>query len=440
MKVNPAKFLQGTIVLPGDKSVSHRSAILSAMASGVTRIENFSLSVDCASTLECLRALGIAIERRGSTVTVTGKGKTGFRPPAAALDCGNSGTTMRLLSGLVAGQRFESVLTGDESLRNRPMGRIIRPLESMGAAIDSEGGKAPLNVHGCNPLKAASVIPEAASAQIKSAILIAGLNSNGVTSVIEATPTRDHTERMLRWLGADVAEEEIEDGLKLSVSGNFRLTARDIVVPADISAAAFFMVAAACLPGSNVVMKGVGINGSRRAIIDILRALGADIEITDRREISNEPVGNLTVFGSLNRANSGPNLISGKTIAGIIDEIPALAVFGTQLDGGIEVRDAAELRLKESDRISTLVENLRLMGAAVEEFDDGFAVHRSRLKGARVNPRGDHRIAMAFAVAGLFADGVTEIEDAACCDVSFPNFFDTLDSAAVRPAEADAQR
>jgi 3-phosphoshikimate 1-carboxyvinyltransferase len=271
-----------------------------------------------------------------------------------------------------------------------------------------------------------TVQPEVASAQIKSAILLAGLNANGVTAVIESTSTRDHTERMLRWLGADVVEKEIDALREISVSGRAVLSAHDIVVPSDISAAAFFIVAASCLPGSELVMKGVGVNGSRRAIIEVLREFGADIEITSEREVCNEPIADIRVSGGLRRNETKSNLVGGPVIASIIDEIPVLAIFGTQLAGGIEIRDAAELRVKESDRIRTVVDNLRRMGAEVEEFADGFSVRSTILKGAKIFPDGDHRIAMAFAVAGLFAGGATEIEESECCDVSFPGFFGVL--------------
>lgn len=396
------------------------------MAEGTTRIVNFSASADCASTIDCLRGLGVEIVKEGPVVTVKGVGKTGFKMPSGPLDCGNSGTTMRLLSGVLAGQDFDSVLTGDASLRKRPMRRVIEPLSSMGTIIDAADGEAPLFIRGRNPLDAVTVQPEVASAQIKSAILLAGLNANGVTAVIESTSTRDHTERMLRWLGADVVEKEIDAGREISVSGRAVLSAHDIVVPSDISAAAFFIVAASCLPGSELVMKGVGVNGSRRAIIEVLREFGADIEITSEREVCNEPIADIRVSGGLRRNETKSNLVSGPVIASIIDEIPVLAIFGTQLAGGIEIRDAAELRVKESDRIRTVVDNLRRMGAEVEEFADGFSVRPTILKGAKIFPDGDHRIAMAFAVAGLFAGGATEIEESECCDVSFPGFFGVL--------------
>ncbi len=423
--------------MPGDKSISHRAAILLAMSEGKARITNFSLSADCAATLKCLRALGVKIDQSGTTVTITGAGKSGFQEPSAPLDCENSGTSMRLLAGVLAGQHFESVLTGDRSLRKRPMGRVIGPLELMGARIESDSGRAPLSIRGRNPLRARTLTPDVASAQIKSAILIAGLNSDGTTSVIEEVPTRDHTERMFRWLGVDVGISSLDDGALISIDGRSRLTARDIAVPSDISAAAFFMVAAAVLPGSDIEMNGVGINSSRRAIIDVLKRLGADIALTNVREACNEPVADIRVLGGIGRAGTISNIIDGGMTASLIDELPVLAVFGTQIETGLEIRDAAELRVKESDRIAAVVSNLKLMGADVEECGDGLVVRRSALSGARLDSAGDHRIAMAFAVAGLLADGPTDINGAECCDVSFPGFFEVLADAAKAGGKVD---
>ena len=425
MKIQPAEYLRGVIELPGDKSISHRSAIFSAMADGETLISNFATSADCASTLACIEKLGVGIVRDGSEIIITGVGKNGFTKPSTELDCGNSGTTMRLLSGVLAGQGFDSVMIGDESLSKRPMKRVIDPLQSMGVEIAATNNHAPLKIYGKNPLRASVHELKVASAQIKSCLLLAGLNADGETSVIERTPTRDHTERMLRWLGADLREEDFDGGKKLTISGKATLTARDISVPADISSAAFFLVAAACLTGSEIVLPNVGYNASRRAIIDVLQRFGADITVSDKREVCNEPVATLTVKGGL-RQTAGANLLNGPIIANLIDEIPILAIFATQLKNGMEIRDAAELRVKESDRISAVVENLHRMNADVEEFPDGFRIGRSNLKGAVVDSFGDHRIAMAFAVAGLFADGETEIIDADCAAVSFPEFFDTF--------------
>jgi len=429
MKIQPAGKLLGTIDLPGDKSISHRAALFSALAAGETRIENFATSADCASTLSCLEQLGVEIRRESSTVHVKGVGKTGFQKSEVALDCGNSGTTMRLLAGILAGQNFDSVLTGDESLSKRPMRRVIEPLSAMNARLEATENHAPLKIFGKNPLTAVFFEPKVASAQVKSCVLLAGLNADGQTSVLEKTPTRDHTERMLRWFGVDVAENETEDGKLIAVSGEAQLTAKDLLVPSDVSSAAFFLVAAACLQDSELVLPNVGLNPTRRAVVEVLKDFGAEIEIFNEREIGNEPIADLRVRGRENlRSRLSENVLRGKIIANLIDEIPILAVFGTQIEGGLEIREASELRVKESDRIKSVVENLRKMNAEVEEFEDGFRVRQSRLRGARVDSFGDHRIAMAFAVAALFADGETEIADAECAAVSFPAFFEILQS------------
>lgn len=425
MKISRANSISGTIHLPGDKSISHRSAMIAAMAEGETRIENFATSADCASTLECIAALGVNVSRNGNSVVINGVGKTGFRAPTQPLDCGNSGTTMRLMSGVLAGQNFESVLIGDESLQSRPMKRVIEPLGQMGAVICSDEGKAPLTIAGKYRLRVIEYQPPIASAQIKSCVLLAGLNSDGVTTVIEPVQTRDHTERMLRWFGVDVEIVNGETGTRISVSGDAKLTARDLIVPADISSAAFFMVAAACLAGSDITMPNVGLNPSRRAVLDVMLGLGARIELIGSMENCNEPASSLRVRSGFS-VSSASHLLHGEIIANLIDEVPILAILGTQLEGGIEIRDAAELRVKESDRISAVVENLKRMGAAVTEFADGLKVERSELRGAKIDSFGDHRIAMAFGVAGLFADRETEIEGAECANVSFPGFFETL--------------
>ena len=427
MKISAAKSLRGTIQLPGDKSISHRAAMIAAMAIGETRIDNFATSADCASTLSCLASLGVSILRENSTVKIKGVGKSGFAKPANALDSGNSGTTMRLLAGILAGQKFESTMIGDESLQARPMKRVIKPLGEMGVIITSNEGSAPLTISGKNPVTAINYSPPVASAQIKSCILLAGLNSDGKTSVLESVQTRDHTERMLRWFGVDVATDAAENGTSISVNGDALLTARDITIPSDISSAAFFMVAAACLQGSDITLPNVGFNPSRRAIFDVLLDLGADIQILEVNERCNEPVATLRIRGGIRsmQPNATP-ILRGRIIANLIDEIPILAVFGTQIDSGLEIRDAAELRVKESDRIAAIVENLQRMGANVTEFPDGFRVARSDLKGAAIDAFRDHRIAMAFAIAGLLADGETEIAGAECADVSFPGFFETL--------------
>ena len=427
VKIKPAKRIRGVVKLPGDKSVSHRAACLSAMATGETRIENFSTAADCASTLNCLENLGVEIKREGATVFINGVGKTGFQRSEKQLDCGNSGTTARLLAGVLAGQNFDSVLIGDESLSKRPMKRIIAPLEIMGARVESADGCLPLRIFGKNPLKSTKYVLPVASAQVKSCVLLAGLNSDGETSVLEKIPTRDHTERMLRWLGVEVREKQIENGKLISVSGEAKPKANDLQIPSDISSAAFFLVAAACIESSEIVLQNVGLNSTRAAIVEVLRNFGANIDILNKKEISNEPVGDLRVTGNNNLApRVSSKVLSGEIIANLIDEIPIIAVFGTQIAGGLEVRDAAELRVKESDRIAAVVENLRKMDASVEEFPDGFRVEKSNLKGATVESFGDHRIAMAFAVAALFAEGETEIAGAETARVSFPEFFEIL--------------
>ena len=426
MKITPASRISGEVILPGDKSISHRAAILLALSDGKATITNFATSADCGATVDCLRALGVEIEREPNALRVNGVGKEGLKRPDGPLNCDNSGTTMRLMSGVLAGQDFESVLIGDESLQKRPMKRVIDPIVRMGAKATATNGHSPLTIHGRRPLKAIDLEPSVASAQLKSCVLLAGLNAEGETSVLESTPTRDHTERMLRWLGADVCENKTPEGTRISVSGNSRLAARDIAVPADLSSAAFFMVAAGFLNGSSIKLPGVGINSSRRAIADTLIGMGVDMDISNVREASGEPVADILVRGKPNFGNASSKKLSGSVIANLIDEIPILAVAGTQIDEGLEIRDASELRIKESDRISAIVENLRRMGAGVEEFDDGLRVDRSDLKGAVIDPFGDHRIAMAFAVAGLFADGETEIVGSECAAVSFPAFYDEL--------------
>jgi len=430
MKIQPAKSINGKITLPGDKSISHRAAIFSAMATGETRIENFATSADCASTLNCLRNLGVEIRQENSTIFVKGVGKTGFQKPSKNLDCGNSGTTMRLLAGVLAGQSFDAVLVGDESLSKRPMKRIIEPLTKMGAKIEAENFCAPLKIYGKNPLQSIFYKLPVPSAQVKSCILLAGLNAENKSEIQSAT-SRNHTELMLRYLGAEIEEKfvEAEDGFiqQVSIDGNSKLIAKNLQIPSDISSAAFFIVAAACLKDSEIVLENVGLNPTRTAIVEVLQSLGADISVLNQKKVCNEIVGDVLVRGRTSFApKTSSNIISGDVIANLIDEIPILAVFGTQIENGLEVRNAEELRVKESDRIAAVVENLRRMNADVEEFADGFRVGKSDLKGATMNSFGDHRIAMAFAVAALFAKGETKIVGAECAKVSFPEFFQTL--------------
>ena len=437
MKINPAKYIEGEVRLPGDKSISHRAAIFASLAEGETYIENFATSADCASTLDCLENLGVRISRENNIVIIKGVGKTGFSAPKKELDCGNSGTTMRLLAGVLAGQNFDSTLCGDASLSKRPMKRIITPLTQMGAKIEADENHAPLKIYGKTSLRAITYKLPVSSAQIKSCVLLAGMNAVGVTTVqspeakVSLPTSRNHTELMLGYLGANIEETFIETKNnfvhQVSIDGDSKLVARDLIIPSDVSSAAFFLVAASVLNGSNVLLKNVGLNPTRTAIIEVLQNFGADIEVLNQKEISGETIGDLRVRGQGNlKSKIASNLISGETTAGLIDEIPILAVFGTQLENGLEIRNAEELRVKESDRISSVVENLRRMNAEVEEFADGFKIKKSNLKGAKVDSFGDHRIAMAFAVAALFANGETEIIDADCAKVSFPEFFEVL--------------
>ena len=438
--------------VPGDKSVSHRAGLLAALAQGRTEITNYSSSADCASTLEALRALGVSIERDGSTVRVEGAGVGGrekvdgvqrrFQQSSVPLDCGNSGTTMRLLAGVLAAQPFASTLVGDESLSRRPMRRVVEPLELMGARLFTEDGHAPLRVEGRAPLRAIEYTTPVASAQVKSCVLLAGLGAEGATRVRESEHTRDHTERMLRWFGVNVSTgpERVREGepghFFAELQGPARLEARDVIVPGDMSSAAFLLAAAAMLKGSELHVEGVGLNATRAGVIETLRAFGAQVQVTDSVERCNEPAGDVRArgVGGLGSENGGAVFLRGAAIPSLIDELPLLAVVGSQAAGGLEIRDARELRVKESDRISAVVENLRAMGAEVEEYEDGLRVEGgTRLRGARVRSFGDHRIAMAFAVAALAAEGQTEIEGAEeCVAVSFPEFFPLLESVTER--------
>lgn len=427
MKVTPAASLQGTIELPGDKSISHRAAIIAAIADGTSQLAGFAASADCTSTLQCLRSLGVEIRRDGNVVSVDGVGKFGLKKPDAPLDCGNSGTTMRLLAGILAGQRFKTVLTGDESLIKRPMRRIIDPLEQMGATITADDGLAPLTIHGRYPLRAIAYHTPVASAQIKSCVLFAGLYANGETSTVEPSLTRDHTERLMPLFGVRVGTDGGLASKVRYIKGTARPTGTELTIPCDISSAAFFLVAAACLPRSELTLPNVGTNPTRTAILDVLECVGAKLSPRKDAERTGEPSDTLTITGGLDELEA-PLVIEGAAVADLIDEMPILAVLGTQLANGLEVRDAGELRVKESDRIYSITENLRRMGAKVTEFDDGFHVERSHLKGTVIDSFGDHRIAMAFAVAGLLAEDETVIVGAECANVSFPGFFETLAS------------
>ena len=426
--------MRGRLRLPGDKSISHRAALIAALADGPSEIANFSTARDCASTVSCLRALGVSIEQTGDKLRFA----SGQRlvTPRQPLDCGNSGSTMRILAGVLAGHNVEATLIGDESLSSRPMRRIIEPLELMGAQIEATDGKPPLRIRGAAKPKAITYKLPVASAQVKSAILFAGLNANGRTTVSESSPSRDHTERLFNGFGVPVSTND----LAVTLEGPARLTGGAIMIPGDVSSAAFFIAAAMLLPGSDLVIEGVGLNPTRAAFLDVLRSWGADISESDIHLERNEPVGTIAVRSGVNSpAREDDRVLAGAMIPSLIDELPLLAVVGTQIKGGIEIRDAAELRFKESDRLATTARNLRAMGAEVEETPDGLRVVAStnqlgptKLHGASIEAFGDHRIAMAFSVAALIADGETEIHGADAAAVSFPEFFDLLDSLAER--------
>lgn len=424
MKVSPAHRLHGRIRLPGDKSISHRAALIAALADGATEIANFSTARDCASTLDCLGALGVSIEHPNDKLMFAGRQK--LLSPKTALDCGNSGSTMRILAGVLAGHDINAELTGDDSLSSRPMRRIIEPLELMGAKVEAAEGKPPLKIRGTHTPKPVTYKLPVASAQVKSAILFAGLNAHGRTTVIETSPTRDHTERLFSGFGVPVKTND----LTVTLDGPARFTGGTITIPGDISSAAFFIAAAMLLPGSDLVVENVGLNPTRAAFLEVLRSWGADITETDLQTERNEPVGTMRVRGGINTApNKQTRTLSGSLIPSLIDELPLLAVVGTQIDGGIEIRDAGELRHKESDRLATTARNLRAMGAEVEETADGLHVFGpTKLHGAALDAHLDHRIAMAFSVAALAAGGDTEIRGAESAAVSFPEFYELLHS------------
>jgi len=429
MNLTPARKIKGQITLPGDKSISHRAALIAALATGATEISNFSTAQDCASTLACLRQLGVSVEVKDGVVRVAG-GKN-LNAAGASLDCGNSGSTMRILAGVLAGQNFNAELIGDESLTRRPMRRIIEPLELMGAKIDSTDGKPPLKIHGSNRLVPITYRLPVASAQVKSAILFAALFANGRTTVIEKSPSRDHTERLFKGFGVPVTTN---DDLSITIDGPARFNGGAITIPGDISSAAYFIAAAMLLPHSELTIEGVGLNPTRAAFLSVLSSWGAAITTSDVRDERNEPVGTINVRGGLHSvARDEDRILSGAMIPSLIDELPLLAVVGTQVRGGIQIRDAEELRLKESDRLQATANNLRAMGAEVEEFDDGIAVSGpAELRGAAIDSFADHRIAMAFSVAALLAQGGTEIKNPECVAISFPEFFGLLETLAQR--------
>jgi len=430
--VAPARSISGTVEVPGDKSISHRYAILAALARGRSEIEGYSAAADCHSTLDCLKGLGVAIDmtgNRGEHVSITGAGLDGLRRPHRALDAGNSGTTIRLLTGVLAGQTFDTTISGDASLVRRPMRRVLEPLERMGARIQARDGNfAPLEVQGSvlRPIDYKLAVP---SAQVKSAVLLAGLFAEGQTSIEEPVRTRDHTEVALAEFGAEVQRI----GHTVRISGRRQLTPRHLTVPGDLSAAVFFLAAALVLPDSQVVVHNVGLNPTRSAVLDVLTSWGAAVNVVSVRGESGELIGDVAI----RHAPLSGGVLEGEAVAQLIDELPMIAALGPYTEEGVELRDAGELRVKESDRIAVLAENLRRMGAQVEERRDGLRVEgrrAGRLRGAEVDPHGDHRMAMAFAVAALGAEGPSVIRDADCVAISYPEFFATLERLVDRKA------
>jgi 3-phosphoshikimate 1-carboxyvinyltransferase len=422
--IAPAKNVLGAIRLPGDKSISHRYAMLAAIANGSSKFHNFASGQDCASTLACVGKLGAKVGRDGDTVEIEGCGSR-LQAPSAALDCGNSGSTMRMLAGILAGQQFASEVTGDDSLSRRPMARVIEPLTRMGARVrGSEKGLPPLHIQG-GSLHAIDYSVPVASAQVKSAILFAGLFARGTTSVEEPLRTRDHSELALRAFGADVQRSKN----RVSVAGGQVLQGIEAAIPGDISSAAFFLCAAALFPDSNLVIEGVLLNPTRAALLDVLSALGAKISVINLGDQQGELVGTVKIeHGRLRGAK-----ISGAQSAALIDELPVLAAIAPYTEDGIEIRDARELRVKESDRVATVVKNLRAMGATVEEFEDVLRVAGGqKLHGADIDASGDHRIAMAFAIAGLKASSESRLHGEEVVTVSFPQFFPMLEGVVDR--------
>jgi 3-phosphoshikimate 1-carboxyvinyltransferase len=423
--IEPARRIAGTIALPGDKSISHRYAMLAAIAEGESQFQNFSTGADCATTLECVRKLGCEVDHHGSSVAVRGRGRD-LQAPDVPLDCGNSGSTMRMLAGILAGQPFTSELIGDESLSRRPMARIIAPLTSMGAAAAASAGeRPPLRILGRRPLRAIEYRLPVASAQVKSCVLFAGLFADDRTTIEEPLRTRDHSELALQAFGAELHRER----LRVSIAGGQRLKAIEARIPGDVSSAAYFLCAAAMLPGSDLVVDDLLLNPTRAQLLDVLTTMGAQISVLRIEEHHGETVGTVQITGAELRGAK----LSGNLSAALIDELPVLAAIAPFTREGVEIRDARELRVKESDRIAAVAENLRRMGAQLEELDDGLRVPgRQLLRGAEIDSAGDHRIAMSFAIAALQASGATTIHGADAAEISFPEFFQMLEAVAER--------
>jgi 3-phosphoshikimate 1-carboxyvinyltransferase len=418
-RVSPARRISGTLRLPGDKSISHRYAMLASIADGDTHIRNYSTGADCQSTLAAVTALGAVVERRDGEIVIRGSGLDGLQAPAADLDAGNSGSTIRMLSGILAAQKFSSRIYGDESLSRRPMGRIMQPLAEMGARIAARDGRfPPLSITG-TPLKPLEYSLPGPSAQVQSCVLFAGLYADGATVVHEPMRSRDHTEIALREFGADITVER----RKITLQGRPKLAGCQLSVPADLSSAAFFMVAALLVPNSELVIQGVGLNPTRSTLLDFLISIGAAIKVLDVAQVNGELVGDIRISSAPIRGG----VIEKETTAALIDELPVLAVLGAASENGLAIRDAGELRVKETDRIATVVDNFKRMGIEVETTPDSLIVPgRQRFRAAAFDSFGDHRIAMAFAVAALRGEADSTIDNADSASVSFPQFFSIL--------------
>jgi 3-phosphoshikimate 1-carboxyvinyltransferase len=415
-QISSPESLSGKTHLPGDKSISHRAVMISSISEGMVTVSNFLHSEDCMRTVECMRGLGVEISESPAGLTIRGVGLSGLKSPKDILFVGNSGTTIRLLLGILAGQQFKTTITGDESIKRRPMGRVVEPLKLMGAKVSGreKGALAPITIEG-KSLKPIEYELPIASAQVKSAILLAGLYSTGKTRIIEKIKTRDHTERMLEHFGAKI---EVGDG-KISIEGGARLNAESIDVPSDISSAAYVLVAAALIPGSDVTLTGVGVNPGRTGIIDVLHRMGANMEISSERIVSGEPVADIRVRHSRLRAIE----IGGNIIPRLIDEIPIIALAATQAEGETVIRGAGELRVKESDRITTTSRELKRLGANIRELRDGMVIRGGvKLKGGLTQSYGDHRVAMTCAIAGLLASSGVRVQNIDCVYTSFPVF------------------
>lgn len=411
--------LRGSIDIPGDKSISHRSIMFGALAEGETTVTNFLPGADCLSTISCFKQLGIQIEQEGKRVRIQGKGFKGLTEPKEVLDVGNSGTTIRLMTGILAGQDFSAVLTGDESIAKRPMTRVVNPLRQMGAVIDGRKGAeyTPIFIRG-GKLEGIRYELPVASAQVKSAIILAGLQAEGETIIVEPEETRDHTERMIQAFGGKIEK----DGHTIKVGGNQVFKGTSVHVPGDISSAAFFLVAAAVTKNSEVVLKNVGLNPTRTGILEVMKAMGADITI-EKKTSGGEPAGDITVRSSRLKGIT----ISGDLIPRLIDEIPVIALLATQAEGVTTIKDAAELKVKETNRIDTVANELSILGADITPTADGLIINGSKnLNGGKVTSHGDHRIGMMLAVAALITDGDVELADPAAIDVSYPEFFEHM--------------